>query len=124
MIPFELGRLSAVEINPCSPASGDSVSDEEEWIGTRAASFSFSLIGGSVGSRTGLGSPLGPWVETGTGAVGLDPVIMLAQLNRLPSADEGLADLGLVGEEGGIEGWVGAGSTGPSDVFLRPFALA
>jgi len=63
-------------------------------------------------------------VETGTGGAGLEPVIMFAQEKRPPNVDEELADLGLVGEVGGIEGLVAVGETGPSDVFLCLFALA
>jgi len=62
-------------------------------------------------------------VETGTGGAGLEPVIMFAQEKRPPNVDE-LADLGLVGEVGGIEGSVAVGETGPSDVSLCLFALA
>ena len=47
---------------------------------------------------------------------------MPAQLNR-PRVDEP-ADLGLVGELGGIAGTVGVDESGSSEVFLRPLALA
>jgi len=48
---------------------------------------------------------------------------MLAQRSRSPSAGGELADLGLVGEVGGIEGSMAVGETGSSDVLLRPFTL-
>ena len=63
-------------------------------------------------------------VETGTGGAGLEPVIMLVQEKMSPRVDEELAELGLVGEVGGIEGLVAVSETGPPDMFFRPFDLA